>query len=515
MKKSIILVCIFAFFHSLFAQEWVIEVEELKNSNMQDMISVDDEESVLSIGYTGYPDYFDGVVVKIEKDGSSNSRIVHLPGMMLQYYSAVQLPNGNYMVFGVCDDSICDPLTQRFLRIDVFDCQLESVLSKTYTVDDDIFDCFYNAYFGRIMKSMVSNSGTITLAARLSYSNNNNYRGAIRFYEFDETGEIIRMVDNPLNVGYVAGIGKLTYEPHSDNLLVAINGGSFPPNSGMPGFYVVDNNYNIIAKQDFIQIQGGITNVDDIFQIACEGNWIDNDILIIDAEKRTNRSTSTYHTLYNVDSALNIYAELRLPPYDSCTSSPYGTSTAYINDTTIFTFTYCSEFMWSTDKSQVNVILVDKHLNLLGRKVIQKDNVQYFCMTPPARFDDEGCVIALCSRNGDLYPGNPFYKVQLAKFRREDIEITWDVIQEQTTRATVSAYPNPTKGILNIPIDEVKINKARLQIIDMKGEICLDCALTKHGNLISVNVQNLPYGMYLYRVVSNNNEILNGKFTKE
>ena len=516
MRKSIILVGILAVFHSLLAQEWIVEVEEMRNSYMQDMVSIDDGESVLGIGYTGFPDYFDGVVVKIGKDGNSIGRVVHLPGMMLQYYSAVQLSNGNYMVFGVCDDSLCDPLIQRFFRIDVFNSQLESVFSKTYSVDDDIFDCFYNAYYGRAMKSMISKSGTITLAARLSYSYKKNYRGAVRFYEFDETGEIIRMVDNPLNVAYTAGIGKLTYEPHSDNLWVAINGGSFPPHSGLPGIYVVDNNYNIVAKQDFIQIQGGLpTNVDDIFQIACEGLWIDDDYTIIDAEKRSHRSTFTYHTLYKVDSALNVYAELRLPPYDSCTSSPYGTNTAYIDDTTVFAFTYCSQFMWSTDKSQVNVILVDKHLNLLGRRVIQKDNVQFFCTTPPARFEDGGCVIAMYSRNGDQYPGNPFEKVQLMKFRREDIEITWDVVNETESKPTCHAYPNPTTSSINIPINETLSNDARIQIFDAKGMKCLDSEVGNTGDLITLDTHNLDAGLYVYKIVSGKREVTSGKFVKE
>ena len=516
LRRGIILLYILAIFNPLFAQEWIIEVEEMRNSYMQDMVSVDDEESVLSIGYIGYPDSLDGVVVKIGKDGNSIGRVVHIPGMMLQYYSAVQLSNGNYMVFGVCDDSLCDPLFQHFLRIDVFNSQLETMYSKTYNVDDDVFDGFYHAYYGNIMRSIVSKSGSVALAVKLNYSSNNGIRGALRFYEFEETGGILRIIDNQTDVAYVGGIEELTYEPHSDNLLVAINGGSFPPNSGMPGIYVVDNNYNIVTKQNFIQIQGGISpNIDDISEIACEGLWIDEDFIIVDAEKYTHRSSLTYHTLYKVDSALNVYADLRLPPFDSCTWVPYGTSTSYINDTTIFAFTYCSQLIWSTDKSQVNVILVDKHLNLLGRKVIQKDNVQYICTTPPARFEDGGCVIAVYSSNGDHYPGNPFNKEQLMKFRREDIEITWDVVNETEAKPMGVAYPNPTTSSIHIPINETLSNDARIQIFDAKGMKCLDSEIGHTGNLITLDIHNLESGLYVYKVVSENREVTSGKFVKE
>ena len=76
-------------------------------------------------------------------------------------------------------------------------------------------------------------------------------------------------------------------------------------------------------------------------------------------------------------------------------------------------------------------------------------------------------------------------------------------------------YPNPTKGILNIPIGETDCQDARLQIFDMKGVKCFDCAITKQGDLITVDTQNLDAGMYMYRISSGSKEIADGKFVKE
>ena len=101
------------------------------------------------------------------------------------------------------------------------------------------------------------------------------------------------------------------------------------------------------------------------------------------------------------------------------------------------------------------------------------------------------------------------------KFRREDIEITWDVVQENETETHFAPYPNPTKGILNIPIGEKDCPDARLQIFDMKGVKCFDCAITKQGDLITVDTQNLDAGMYVYRITSGSKEIADGKFIKE
>ena len=118
-------------------------------------------------------------------------------------------------------------------------------------------------------------------------------------------------------------------------------------------------------------------------------------------------------------------------------------------------------------------------------------------------------------RTEENYQGEPFTDYELMKFRREDIEITWDVVQENKTETHLAPYPNPTKSILNIPINHAEHNELRLQIFDMKGVKCFDCAITKQGDLITVDTQNLDAGMYVYRISSGSKEIAGGKFVKE
>ena len=208
------------------------------------------------------------------------------------------------------------------------------------------------------------------------------------FYELDQNGELLNVKSAP--TASVSSIEKITYEPHSNNLLIAINGGSFSSCSGVPGIYVADNNLDIIEKQDLIRIQGGLgTNIDNIIEITTDGKWIDDEYIIFNTRKTLHSRSFTYATLYKVDSALNVYANLELPPYDSCTWMPYGTSTMYINDSTVFTFTYSAESMTSLETHQVNVILVDKGLNLLGRKTIKRDGV-YSYVGPPSALNDDG-----------------------------------------------------------------------------------------------------------------------------
>ena len=508
MKRLTILVLLMFSCLGLFSQEWDIPVAGEHLFMFWDVITVDEGESVLGIGCIRTED---GYIAKATKEGEYIFREMHLPSMMLQYYTAVQLDNGNYMVFGVCDDSIRDYHKQRYFHVDVFDSQLNLVSSRMYCVEDDVFDYFYEPWGGKTMRSIVSKDGTVVLAARLSYYEETVYGNhnvsAVRFYEFDNWGDTIRAVDNPKALAEVGSIKEITYEPHSDNLMMIVKGGNYGYDAGSPGVFVMDDDLNIVAHQSMLHLGGA-----DISNNNCEGKWIDGDRLLVTCEQYIG-SNFTFHTLYIVDSALNVYADLRLPPYDSCTWVPYGTCTAYINDSTIFAFSYSSERMFSEDVLQVNVTLVDKHLNLLGRKVLKRDDVMCLA-SPPAAFNDGGCAVLITSYNGENYQGPDFYEYNLMKFRREDIEITWDVIEEKEDNQTC-VYPNPTNGIINIPLDKTFNSETRIQIFDIKGAKCLDCIIGKSGNLITLDTHNLESGLYVYRVVTENALLSEGKFVKE
>lgn len=508
MNRILLFVMLLGSCRGLLAQEWEVSIKS--NCAFRDVVPADNRQSAFGVGGMELDaNIKDGFIVKINSDGNCASRIVHEPGMILQYHSAVQLPNGNFMAFGICDDSLCDPVYQKYLRIDVFDEELECVSSKMYNVDDDVFDCFYNSlYFGELMKSVVTPKGTVVLAAKPSFHYVspivNVYKSLLRFYEFDDTGELLKIEDYPASQSVIGAIKEITYEPHSDNLMVFVDGGWFGNASGVSGILVVDTAFQIVARQSLLHL--GCSEY--VTNNACEGRWFDDDRLIIDLERYESGSLA-YHSLHVVDSALNLYASLRLPPYDSTAMAPHGTSTAYVDDSTIFAFTYCRERINRPGNYLTNVFLVDKNLNLLGRKVMKAVDTTIY-VGQPVTFADGGCLVPVYADN-DL----DYFHFSLMKLRREDIEITWDVVKEKKTYQCTPAYPNPASEVINIPIDEAFCQKRRLQIFDMKGEKCFDCAISGQGNLITMNIGNLDAGLYVYKVVSENKVIISGKFVKQ
>ena len=512
MKRNLFLMVLMTLCPYLFSQEWTVQIETGNTWALNDVISVDNGESVLCLGCSANKH---GLLVKVDRDGEHIDRIVHPQGMILNYFSAVQLDNGNYMVFGICDDSLCDPHYQRYIRVDVFDNGLEPIGSRTFSVEDETFDCFY-VIDGKLLNSILSPSGTVILAAAPAYYTEQEiYRRALQLYELNEEGDTL--VKKSLPSYYASSVEEITYEPHSDNLLMAVEGGNFLSSTGAPGIYVVDMSLEVISRKHLNKVQGGYGyEVDPIYEISTDGNWIDDDRLILHANKvQLNRRTTFYYSsLYVIDSALNVYGELRLPPYDSTAWMPRGTSTAYIDDTTIFAITYCAEWLYS-DIYQANVILVDKHLNLLGRKAFRDDE---FLFRPgqPAAFNDGGCLVPMLKRRGTNEPGDPEFQGMLMKFRREDIEITWDVVQESGTRERrFLPYPNPTNDAVNIPLSEAVSDNARILLFDAGGVKCLDSAVGQEGNLIRLDTGNLAQGLYVYRIVAGSRTVAEGKFVKD
>ena len=508
-KKIMMTCCLMVLAAVTYGQEWVTSLDDINLPHEQ--IAVDGGDYILHVG--SLPER-DGYILKVDKEGDYIFRQVHLPEMALVYYSAVELDNGNFMVFGICDDSLADLRYQRYLQVDVFDSQLESVASRTYDMDDDVTDLFsFPEEKSSPMKSIITKKGSVLLAATPSIEHSFEYgyyyNPVLRFFEFGEKGELLRIVDNPTLAALTSNIKTITYAPNSDNLMVYVDDGIFGNATGVPGIIVADTSYTIVAKQSLYHLDGH-----ECTRIACDGHWIDDQYMILDVERYIG-SSFTFHTLYKIDSALHVYNQHYVEPADSCSRVPRERNTAYVNDSTIFAFSAFSETMYSSfSYENANILLYDKHLNLLGRKVIKADDVLYW-PSVPAVFNDGGCLVHIRTRNGEHYQGEPFVLHELWKFRREDIEITWDVVQENETEKHFAPYPNPTNGILNIPIGETDCSDARLQIFDMKGVKCFDCALTKQGNLITVDTQNLDEGAYVYRITSGGKEIAGGKFVKE
>ena len=77
----------------------------------------------------------------------------------------------------------------------------------------------------------------------------------------------------------------------------------------------------------------------------------------------------------------------------------------------------------------------------------------------------------------------------------------------------IKIYPNPFKTTLNIKIDVLQNNIYDLKIYDFSGKEVLSSNLTKEITILETD--NMPTGIYFYRISSNNKNIQTGKIVSQ
>ncbi len=84
-------------------------------------------------------------------------------------------------------------------------------------------------------------------------------------------------------------------------------------------------------------------------------------------------------------------------------------------------------------------------------------------------------------------------------------------IKENPITNTITIYPNPTNGILNVECSMVNNKEITIQFLNSMGQIVLEENQLQHSQF---NIQHLPEGLYLVKVLNNNTLIATQKIIK-
>ncbi len=530
MKKLLVLLCLVLASvmpsQGLKAQQWVVELDNSRYKSFCQNIAVDSGSAMLSVGSSrlypeGYTDAM-GHLLKVDGDGTTHSREIRLEGEQLFLFTVTELDNGNYMVFGVYDDSLKKPNQDnyRYMKVIVLDKTLETVLEKDYQVDVD-GSVGFRAIAHHTMRCVRAEDGNVILATCPCYyipaQTGGHYLRRFRFYEFSPDGDTVHSTLQPEYVDDMpqagSNIENIFPNPATGGFTFVAKGNhAYTPNYIMEGCYGVwniDRNLTItshrpVAFGDYPYYFGPD-------HMAVEGRWYDNGrfLTVIDKMKSMGENELS-GWLYMMDGQAEMGPYTQLPPTDSVTlSSASGCCTAHVDDSSIFVTSYSTREYISFDDWQGNITLVDKDLNILGRKVLKEEGLDYVPQAPVAL--SGGKVIIPVRKDG---PQNVMH-YSIYCLTRDDIEITWDVVRERPSVLRAEAYPNPATEKLNIPVWDIIPGKMRLVIADMKGAAYVDAPVEVSGNLISVDVRNLAPGVYVYQVVNNDKVESSGKFVKE
>ena len=82
---------------------------------------------------------------------------------------------------------------------------------------------------------------------------------------------------------------------------------------------------------------------------------------------------------------------------------------------------------------------------------------------------------------------------------------------DETFRANISFYPNPSDDTINISSNKEQLQK--IEFYNMTGSLIFKTDL--NANIYALNIANYPSGTYLLRVFNQNNETINTKIIKK
>lgn len=493
------------------AQQWVVDLNDHEDSSYIVNGVSNDDGDVMAVGHfvnsdkTYYP-----LIIKIHDDGSyekqdcSNFNDLGL-------LSVIKLQNGNYFTAGVSSDKLK-------IGVIVFNDNLDIISAKVYDTDS-IVTSSVNGQLNREAQLLLDDDGTVVLCGAYRYKED-TYSTPFRpyFYRFDEMGDTLDYrYAHPQNNEpeyYLTPFScqKIMRSPVSDGYLLICQGGRSGSCSSFAyydkDFNYVDNhtlmNPNINYWPMFDECYSDYMLSDDrMLVFGCNGHksikYDENDLLLADA---------------SVDGTVNSFVNI----YHTADTSHLvnGHCMAVVNDTTIYgSFYSYIAFKNSSLQPEVwpGVCLFNKNMELLGLISLPWEQYYWWGVSTILPTDDGGCLmIGGCYTS---FGGSRYFGVMFKLLREDFNPILCSVSEVPKERLKAMAFPNPTKGELNIDISNLPKNlENRVSITDVSGMTRMCRIIQGSGNLLTIDVSSLEPGAYLYSVYNKEKEVFNGKFVK-
>lgn len=125
----------------------------------------------------------------------------------------------------------------------------------------------------------------------------------------------------------------------------------------------------------------------------------------------------------------------------------------------------------------------------------------------------------IASFNGKLYVSMQYYDIKAgAELYRIYPEFFTNVNTLETNNIVSKAYPNPVQDVLSIQVDFKQSKTLSVTLTDMQGKVVYRSQPTLYSqakHTITIPMQNLPAGNYIYSLYNNNSLVSTGKIAKQ
>ena len=492
IKKLIYITFLLAIPMLGIAQQWEIDFSDHEFANAVGHGVLATDGSVIAVGYIGSDNTpFNPMLLRVYPNGSYKEHDCYdIPSFNL--VSPLKLNNGNYMALGATLKYDGHDYYGYELGAIVFNDSLEIVSTKTYDTDSLVAKLI-NA------KAIVDTDGTVVVCGE--YEPGSTHARPF-FYRLNEDGDILDcLFEEPSNGHWTFNCYQILKDPRSDGYIVigtnhdgqcamafydrqfAKKGSVLPSHNGYMALYTEFNSEKWLSQDNMLT-----------FGFAIDGRGHGWDLLLADI---------------NLDGTVNRYVNALNTP-DTSYNIAGGRCMAVVNDTTMYGLFY----LYPAFKGfgiNPGVCLFNKNMEILG--VHRFLDAKYNDIAPGSVIatPDGGCVL-LCYKTPQYMDTDSF----IIKMSREDfnpIPCSISEVPKEQLRAT--AYPNPTRGELNIDISNLSQNtENRVSITDMQGITRMSRIIQGSGNLLTIDVTVLETGVYFYSVYNREKEIIKEKFIK-
>ena len=474
-----------------FQISFASEVDEFINNSM-----VDEEGNIVLVGKKGFTmEDMNALILKISPDGTLQSKRMEREDTVSIFNEVLLLENGYYFACGTFSAGGGFYHMDRYWVV-IFNENLEVVEEHNYKLKPP-----YQKY-GEYNRAILNKNGEVAVVATNERMVNNHLRGDFIMFLFNQQGDSLSSVQ--YENWPSAQANSFDSIPGTDSLMMIGRG---VINSGQESLNFMDLEMNITSS----------VNISDAFSASnsySKGNWLNNDEFlmscnrIIDEDKYREYLFSVFRVNTNGD----FLQELRLDRPDTLEYSCPFTNLVVAPDSLIYIGGFQSYNDFSSTPSYCIIYLIDKDLNLIGRRDFGGD-ANYELMGIEAT-PDNGCfAYALQTNIHDRW----YYErdVVMWKFIREDFEIITRLTDQPAMALNNKAWPNPADDVLHISLDGLPQNSDfRLQIYNTAGQKYFDKGLTATAKSVQCQIGVLPAGTYVYQLQTATGQVGSGTFIK-
>ncbi|MDA3943814.1 MAG: T9SS type A sorting domain-containing protein [Bacteroidetes bacterium] len=497
MKQLLFLMgLLFGFVAVVNAQHaFQISYETEKDEFIQNSL-IDNEGSILLVGHSGFSlDSINALILKIAPDGTLQSKRMERQDTVSTFNEVTLLDNGNYFVSGSYNVGN-DFYAMDHFWVVIFDENLEILTERSYGINEPYVK------YGQLHRSIVNKDREVAVVATNKRMVNNHLRDDFIMFRFSQQGDSLSSVQ--YESGPSAHPNSFDSIPGTDSLMMIGRG---VINTGQESLNFMDLEMNITSNVNISDRDGSYRYTN--------GNWLSSDefLMLSNWILDDDKSSEYLFSVFRVNTSGQYLQELQLDRPDTLEYAAYFTNLVVAPDSLIYVGGFQSYNDVSSTPSYCIIYLIDKDLNLIGRRDFGGD--ANYSLRGIEATSDGGCfAYALQTNIHDRW----YYEcdVVMWKFLREDFEIITRLTDQPAMALNSKAWPNPANDVLHISLDGLPTGSDfRLQIYNTAGQKYFDKALTVTAKSVQCRIGVLPAGTYVYQLQTANGQAGSGRFIKQ